>query len=203
MKILNVSEGKANYSQRNNEVRPLSSCNTTSLTMATSYIAALWDIFINSPIYKKYAEYQQPEDRLQKALLDWGLNPENHYDLMKGYNRFMGKDIDFFSVMVPFRELVDELLSGKPWVGSGTFPGFPNPVKSPLGHIICIVGLVYEDDPYSPTGIIVDDPYGDTMNNWQGSGNDVTIPWDLFVKWMKPLDEKTGATFWAHRLKTA
>ena len=203
MKILNVSEGKANYSQRNNEVRPLSSCNTTSLTMATSYIAALWDIFINSPIYKKYAEYQQPEDRLQKALLDWGLNPENHYDLMKGYNRFMGKDIDFFSVMVPFRELVDELLSGKPWVGSGTFPGFPNPVKSPLGHIICIVGLAYEDDPYSPAGVIVDDPYGDTMNNWQGSGNDVTIPWDLFVKWMKPLDEKTGATFWAHRLKTA
>ena len=203
MKIHNVSAGKDNYSQRNNKVRPFSSCNTTSLAMATSYIAALWDIYINSSTYKKYPQFEQPEDRLHQALLDWGLNPENHYDLMKGYNRFMEKEIDFFSPSVPFRELVDELLSGKPWVGSGTFPGFPNPVKTPLGHIVCVVGLAYESDPYTPSSIIIDDPYGNTMNNWQGSGNDVTIPWDLFAKWMKPLEEKTGSVFWAHRLKTA
>ena len=203
MEIHNISAGKDNYSQRNNKVRPLSSCNTTSLAMGTSYIPSLWNIYINSPTYKKYPQFEQPEDRLQQALLDWGLNPENHYDLMKGYNRFMEKEIDVFSTSALFSELVDDLLSGKPWVGSGTFPGFPNPVKTPLGHIVCVVGLAYESDPYKPSSIIIDDPYGDTMNNWQGSGNDVAIPWDLFVKWMKPLEEKTGRIFWAHRLKTA
>jgi hypothetical protein len=203
MKILNISEGKDNFSQRNNEVKPFSSCNTTSLTMATSYIDQLWEIFINSPTYKKYSQFSQPEDRLQQALLDWGLEPTNHYDLQKGYNRFMEKEIDNFSVAAPFRALVDELLAGKPWVGSGTFPGFPNLENKPLGHIICIVGLHYESDPYAPAGVIVDDPYGDTMNNWKGSGNDVIIPWDLFVKWMKPLEDLKGDIFWAHRLKTA
>jgi hypothetical protein len=45
--------------------------------------------------------------------------------------------------------------------------------------------------------MIIDDPYGDTMNNWQGSGNDVKVPIDLFVNWMKP--PKDPAVFWAHR----
>jgi hypothetical protein len=47
--------------------------------------------------------------------------------------------------------------------------------------------------------MIIDDPYGDTMNNWKGGGNDIKIPWDLFVKWMKPVGEPS--IFWAHRFK--
>ena len=47
---IDVSEGKVNFSQRNNEVNPLVFCNTTSLTMATSYIPALWKMFLNEPI---------------------------------------------------------------------------------------------------------------------------------------------------------
>jgi hypothetical protein len=87
-------------------------------------------------------------------------------------------------------------LEGRPWVGSGTFPGFPKEEKKPLGHIVCVVGMVYETDPYSPTAMIIDDPYGDTMNNWQGFGNDIKIPFDLFINWMKPL--KDPDKFWAH-----
>jgi hypothetical protein len=199
MRIHNVSAGKDNFSQRNNEVRPFSSCNTTSMTMATSYINSLWDIFTNSRSYRRYNSYKQPEDRLQQALLDWGLEPTNHYDLMNGYNRFMEKDIDFFSVSASKKDLIDNLLSGKPWVGSGTFTGFPDPEKEPIGHIVCVTGIVYDDDPYTPAAMIVDDPYGDTMNNWKGSGNDIQIPWDLFVQWMKP--PKDPDVFWAHRFK--
>jgi hypothetical protein len=195
----NVSEGKANFSQRNNKVRPLSSCNTTSLTMATFYIDPLRDMFLKSPCYSKYNQFDQPEDRLQQFLLDRGLEPTNHYDLMKGYNLFMGKEVDAFSVSVPFRELIDELLAGRPWVGSGTFPGHPKPIQKPLGHIVCVVGMVYESDPYSPAEMIIDDPYGNTMENWTGSGNDIKIPWGLFVNWMKPV--KNPDVFWAHRLK--
>jgi hypothetical protein len=199
MNEVNVSNGKINFSQRNNELHPFESCNTTSLTMATSYIPRLWDIFTQSPYYKKYEKLAQPEDRLHKFMLDNGLIYTNHYDLMRGYNLFMGKDIDFFSVSASFKDLVDDLLSGKPWVGSGTFPGYPQRKKEPLGHIICVVGLVYENDPYFPAQMIIDDPYGNTMNDWQGSGNDIKIPWDLFVEWMKPV--KDDKTFWAHRFK--
>jgi hypothetical protein len=167
--------------------------------MATSYIEKLWAVFIKSPYYLKYKQYEQPEDRLQQALLDWGLDPTNHYDLMNGYNKFMGAEIDRFSTTVLFNNLIDDLLSGLPWVGSGTFPGYPKPAAKPLGHIVCIVGMVYEDDPHTPSAMIIDDPYGDTMNNWQGSGNDIQIPFDLFAAWMKPL--KDPAVFWAHRFK--
>jgi hypothetical protein len=199
MKEINISKGLMNYSQRNNEVRPFSSCNTTSLTMATSYIDSLWSLFINSPVYQKYKRFEQAEDRLQQALLDWGLEPTNHYDLMKGYNRFIGKEIDLFSVSVSLKDLIDDLIAGKPWVGSGTFPGFPAKEKKALGHIVCVVGVVYEDDPYQPAAMIIDDPYGDTMNNWKGSGNDIKIPWNYFVAWMKPVND--GGLFWAHRFK--
>jgi hypothetical protein len=202
--ILNVSKGKENYSQRNNKVRPFSSCNTTSMTMATSYIDCLWLMFINSGYYLKYKQFEQPEDRLQQALLDWNLEPTNHYDLMKGYNRFIGKDVDSFSVSVPIKDLINDLLADKPWVASGTFPGYPEinintktNKPNPLGHIVCVAGLVYENNPYSPSAVIIDDPYGNTMDNWKGSGNDIEIPWDLFVDWMKPV--KDPSIFWAHR----
>jgi hypothetical protein len=203
MIVHNISKGKDNYSQRNNKVRPFSSCNTTSLTMATSYIDGLWSMFINSPYFLKYKYFEQPEDRLQQALLDWGLEPTNHYQLMEGYNRFIGLEIDSFSLSAPFRDLIGLILEGRPWVGSGDFPGYPKinidsktGKPKPLGHIVCIVGMVYETDPYSPSAMIIDDPYGDTMNNWQGSGNDEKIPIDLFVNWMKPL--KVPNKFWAH-----
>jgi hypothetical protein len=204
--IHNISKGKENFSQRNNKVRPYSSCNTTSMTMASSYIGFLWDLFLNSPYFSRYKQFEQPEDRLQQALLDWGLDPTNHYDLMRGYNKFMCKepDVDFFSVSASKNDLIDDLLSGKPWVGSGTFPGYPeinvdpktNKPK-PLGHIVCVVGFVCENDPYSPSAIIIDDPYGNTMDNWKGSGNDIQIPWNLFVNWMKPPGDPN--VFWAHR----
>jgi hypothetical protein len=167
--------------------------------MATSYMPELWARFINSCHFLKYKNFPQPEDRLQQALLDWKLEPTNHYQLMEGYNRFMGSAVDSFSVSAAFEFLIDELLAGRPWVGSGTFPGWPEPEKKPLGHIVCIVGMVYETDPHSPAGIIVDDPYGDTMNNWKGNGNDIVIPFDKFAAWMKPCGDPN--IFWAHCFK--
>jgi hypothetical protein len=195
--IINVSEWKPNYSQRNNLVRPLSSCNTTSMVMATSYMDKLWSIYLQSPYYAKYKQFEQPEDKLQQAMLDWGLDPTVHADLMAGYNKFMGRPIDRFSTLCKFSDLAADLISGKPWVGSGTFLGHPVLGAKPLGHIVCVVGLVYEVDPLFPQEVIIDDPYGDTLHNWKGSGNDVHIPWDLFVAWMKPVGNPD--IFWAHR----
>ncbi len=169
------------------------------MTMAASYMPELWERFSKSSINKKYETLKQPEDRLHFFIKEQGLNPENHYDLMKGFNLFVEKEVDYFSTDVSLISLIEELLAGRPWVGSGTFPGFPILAKNPLGHIVCVVGMVYEDDPYKPAEMIIDDPYGNTMNNWQGAGNDIKIPWDLFVNWMKPV--KDANVFWAHRFK--
>jgi len=200
MKTFNVSEGLPNYSQRNNQIRPLSTCNTTSYTMATSYIPELWERFQNSEDFRRFSNFPQAEDRLTAALDGWKLNVTVHNDLMNGYNRFMGGRYARFSTANRWTDLVSDMIDRNlPWVGSGTFPGYPNPLKSPLGHIIAVVGLRYESDPTRPEGVIVDDPYGNTMDGWRGSGNDVVIPWELFVKWMKPLENSDGSLFWAHR----
>jgi len=38
---INVSKGKINFSQRNNKIMPLISCNVTSMVMGLSYLG--WD----------------------------------------------------------------------------------------------------------------------------------------------------------------
>ena len=42
----------------------------------------------------------------------------------------------------------------------------------------------------------IDDPYGNTLNDWQGSGNDIFLPWDYVVKNIKPLN--SSSIKWAH-----
>ena len=210
-KINNVSNGLENFSQRNNEVKPLESCNTTSYTMATSYIDKLWEIFKNSKIYKKYSiKYKQEEDCLQKYALDIGLNPTVHADLCKAYNNFMNggtekelgseyKTYAIFRDNVPIISILNEIECGRPVVLSGTFPGFPTAKKTPLGHIVTLVGDAWNpssDINNHPDYLIIDDPYGNTVNDWKGSGNDVFITWAQFIEWFKPVGGETVK--WAH-----
>lgn len=57
--VINVSEGFANYSQRNNVVIPNSSCGPTNMIQALEYSGWQWDNDI-------YPELKQPEDKLTK-----------------------------------------------------------------------------------------------------------------------------------------
>jgi hypothetical protein len=196
MNKVNVSKGQVNFSQRNNEVRPLESCNTTSYTMAMSYIPELWEMFKDSPVNKKYAKrFPQEEDRLQQFLLDIELDPTVHADLLKGVTHFMGRPVSTFSTALRRTEMIGELLKGKPVVLSGTFPGFPRAMDKPYGHIVVLVGAQFRNID-KPEYMIIDDPYGDTLQNWNGSGDDIAIPWDLFVQWFKPVGNPD--IFWAH-----
>ena len=45
-------------------------------------------------------------------------------------------------------------------------------------------------------GIKIDDPYGNTLKDWEGSGNDIWLKWDYVVKNIKPLNSDTIK--WAH-----
>jgi hypothetical protein len=52
----------------------------------------------------------------------------------------------------------------------------------------------------NPDFYIIDDPYGNTLNDWKGSGNDIRLDAETFYNWMKP--EKDHGVKWGHFLKT-
>ena len=176
--IINISNGKVNYSQRNNLIKPLESCNVTSMAMALSYLGYAFP----------KGRYDQPEDNLRDYIESKGMNPTVHAELSKGTNEWMGRKVTDFRVDIPIPTIIENIKMGKPVVLSGTFPGYPTKKASPLGHIVTLVGFEWAGDKPEgkPIAAIVDDPYGNTMNNWQGSGNDIKISWELFVEWMKP-----------------
>jgi len=199
---INVSGGKDHFSQRNNEIDPHNACQVTSMVMAASYIPRLWEAFERSPYFGQYSSFPQPEDRFHQAMLDWRMDPTVHGNLMAGFNKWVGFSADFFSTTVPLSQLIDDLRKGLPVVMSGTFPGYPEPLKIPYGHVVCLVGAEWENenDVYDPPSHwIINDPYGDTMNNWKGSGSGVAIPHALFNEWMKVCGDM--GMKWAHRFK--
>ena len=176
------------------QIKPLVSCNVTSMAMALSYL---------DYAFPKGA-YSQPEDNLRDFIEGRGGNPENHAQLSKGVNDWMGRKVTEFSTGVSLDVIIENIKSGKPVVLSGTFPGYPTKRSAPLGHIVTLVGFEWDGDAPkgNPTAAIIDDPYGDTMNNWQNSGNDIKIPWSLFIDWMKPCGDvsvKWGHLFFAQQ----
>jgi len=190
--IVNVSQGKENYSQRNNAIKPLESCNVTSMVMALSYLDYTFP----------KGRYDQPEDNLREYLESKNMNPEVHAPLSKGTNDWMGRIVTKFSMDVPIPTIIENIQMGRPVVMSGTFPGYPAKRPKPLGHIVTLVGFEWEGDKPKgkPIAAIIDDPYGDTLNNWQGNGNDIKIAWDLFIDWMKPCGN--SAVKWGHLFYT-
>jgi hypothetical protein len=186
--ILNISEGKTNYSQRNNLIKPYESCNVTSMVMALGYLGYSFP----------KGEYDQPEDNLRKFIESNGKNPEAHYELSEYTNKWMGRKVTDFSTSRKISEILKELLSGRPVVISGTFPGYPTRKQKPLGHIVCLVGAEWPGKDWigPPDSMIWDDPYGNTLADWKGSGNDIKIDYQMFINWIKP----TGNTSikWGH-----
>jgi hypothetical protein len=184
--VINLAKGKDYYQQRNNELRPGASCNSTSMVQALSIMGLAFP----------KSEYKQPEDALTAYIIAQGGNPEIHADLSRFTNQWMSKDVTKFSTALPVDSILLEIKNGRPVVLSGTFPGHPTPMKSHYGHIVTLVG--YEE---SKKGIIIDDPYGNTIDNWKGSGREVFLSWEQFVSWFKPCGN--ASVKWGHTFKAA
>jgi hypothetical protein len=191
---INVSKGKLNFSQRNNKIMPFSTCQVTSMVMGLSYIG--WEF--------PKGKYEQPEDNLKAYFMEQEKNPEIHDDLAEYTNRWLGKIAVSFSTKRMMSQIVNEIVEGRPVVMSGQFPGFPTRRIKPLGHIVCLVGCEWQpanakNPVANPDFFIIDDPYGDTLNDWKGSGNDIRLDAGTFFNWMKP--EKDQGVKWGHFLK--
>lgn len=95
-----------------------------------------------------------------------------------------------------------------PIIVSGAFPYASNPNKK-LNHIVVCTGVVYDEkefDAYqkcstpagylTPKMIKIDDPYGNVLKDWQGTGNDCYLTWRYCIDNLKPL--KSTSLKWAH-----
>ena len=187
--IINVSKGKLNYSQRNNERDPHNTCNVTSMVMALDYLG-----FDLPP-----GPYDQPEDNLHMLMINKKLRPWMHAELSQAVNLWMENTVTTFSTARSIPLIFDQLKDDRPVVLSGIFPGFPKELAKPLGHIVALVGAEWDEGVENPMSIIIDDPYGNTLNNWQGSGNDIVLSWAQFIEWFK--DCGSTQTKWGHFFK--
>jgi hypothetical protein len=133
-----------------------------------------------------------------------GRNPEIHADLAEYTNRWLGKAAVSFSIKRTVSQIINEIVDGRPVIMSGQFPGSPTRRSQPMGHIVCLVGCEWQpanaENPVASSDFfIIDDPYGDTLNDWKGSGNDIRLAAGTFYSWMKP--EKDQGVKWGHFLK--
>jgi hypothetical protein len=168
------------YSRRNNGIDPLISCRVTAMIQALD---------MRGRTFPK-GKHEQPEDNLRAFLKSNKLNPEARYEFSKGVNEWTGKKVTVFSTEVSVSVLKKEIREGRPAVLSGAFPGYPTERPKPLGRIVTTAG-------YGEEGvIIIIDPYGDTLNDWKGSGKKVLLDWNQFNNWIKPAGNHRYK--WAH-----
>jgi hypothetical protein len=169
------------YSQRNNEIDPLISCQVTAMVQALDLIGV---------VFPPLEKFKQPEDALRNFIKRQSGNPEVHNTLSKYTNMWVGRHITGFSMETKLSDIKSDIDNGLPVVLSGSFPGYPTPRKQPLGHIVTMIG-------YGEEGVVIIDPYGNTLDDWKGSGRWVILSWERFQYWIKPCavtDKK-----WAHR----
>jgi hypothetical protein len=111
-----------------------------------------------------------------------------------------------FSETVQVSNIIYQVVEkGLPVVVSGNFPKSSGSNET-IGHIVVVVGAIYQKDELlkdtfikpNPKAIIIDDPWGNFMDGYEKNttGNDVICPWDLFLKYLKPVN--TIDTKWAY-----
>ncbi len=189
--LINV-EKKDYYTQRNNEIDPLVSCNVTSMIQAAD-IMGFSKTFPTNPLYT------QPEDALRDLIEGAKEDPTVHSTLSFFTNQFLGGDFTRFSSHLRVRDIFQEIRDSRPVVLSGNFPYINSKNKKiVLGHINTLIG--YETDKKGELfKVTILDPFGDPHNNFHGSGYHIELTVDQFYRFYKPVNFKEHK--WAHLWK--
>jgi len=203
MKIVNNSDGKPYYSQRNNELSPNSSCNVTS--MVSGLVSAGWTL--------PTGKFKQPEDNLLDFIRSspivqkrWDVidpqhkTPPNqlHELLCLGTNLWIehlgGPKIELLWCLYP-ADVVKIIDKGGAVVMSGRFQD----VKyGELGHIVAVVGY-QATEAGELTHFILDDPWGDYTTMYQvQQGDDVFMP---IADWLSMMREQKSPYKFGHVVK--
>ena len=82
--------------------------------------------------------------------------------------------------------IIKRLKNGESLVVSGVFEG--------LNHIVCVVGLQYEEGTDKVLNFLIDDPWHKTLHyKSKKTGDDSCITYDEFLKCVKPVNNKEKA----------
>jgi hypothetical protein len=204
MKTVNNSAGKPYFTQRNNKIKPGSSCNVTSMIIALS--AAGW------PVESLGDNGEQPEDALMRfintdaaTLNRWkqldpgGRTPPNewHEVLALGTNRLLrshgidSSPVTFRADVTP-KTIIDAVNAGGAVVVSGRFP---QKGTAPIDHVVAVVG--YREEAQDLISFIIDDPWGDYHTGYANhNGNDIILSLDDFDALIKP--QGRACKKWGH-----
>jgi hypothetical protein len=219
--FLNLSKDKKYLTQRDNIIKPFSTCNTTSVIMALQY---------SGVILPPKKELDQYEDLLTDFLLkdsrvdafykktdlknysEWKDNPNgkyvippNEYHVVLAYGTNLWLDslapIIKFTTQSSIQEIAFNLIKKRVCVVSGVWSG--------LRHIVCVVGLKSfqenlefinrqsDIDLSKIQSFIIDDPFGDYKSFYKNTnGNDIEVPINEFINNTRDLGKTTNK--WAH-----
>jgi hypothetical protein len=181
MKIINNSDGKPWYTQRNNQLSPGSSCNVTS--MVSGLASAGWPF--------PAGKFNQEEDNLLDFIRSnaqvqrrWDVidpqhkTPPNqiHELLCLGTNLWiasMGGQPIVLRWDLRLPDVVRAIDDGGTVVMSGRFQDYRS---GEIGHIVTVVGY-QATDAGETTHVILDDPWGDYETLYKVQrGDDVFMP---------------------------
>ena len=181
MKIVNNSDGKPWYTQRNNELSPGSACNVTS--MVSGLVSAGWLL--------PQGKFKQDEDNLLDFIRSspqvqrrWDVidprhkNPPNqiHELLCLGTNLWiapLGGPPIVLRWDLRLADIVKAIDQGGAVVMSGRFQDHRS---GEIGHIVPVVGY-QADDAEKITHVILDDPWGDYETLYKVQrGDDIFMP---------------------------
>lgn len=216
--IVNNSKGFVNHTQRNNELFPFSTCNTTSYGMFIKYNNLL------KILKKLYPELEETDVQLDDFLTNFMTKDQrvidfaakNGYDewncplnqihacLEFGIDLLFGRDIVDFKTNMPVDEIISRLTRGESMVVNGRFPcKFKDGIIRTIGHVVCLVG--YEGignivKTYTDVkNFIIDDPYGNLYTAYTDTrGNDIKVSRDDFTTMFKKLN--SDKVKWVHHL---
>ena len=128
------------FSQRDNAHRPASTCNVTAIAMVMYY----------------YGVRPQGSKQLEDELYEWcvrryGANSQTDNTVLVRMSQAYGFEASF-STTRTWGQIRSQLMQGRPVVVGGYF--------THAGHIVCLVG-------YTPSGYIVNDPYGNALTGYR------------------------------------
>lgn len=159
------------FSQRDNTFRPETTCNVTSIAMVLAYYGV---------------KPKNPNEQLEDELFRWvranyGAGSETKHDVLVKLVTAYGFR-DSYATNRNWEQVKAELNNQRPVVVGGYF--------THSGHIVCIIG-------YTPSGYIVNDPYGNALTGYRDrNGKRVFYDNDYMERMCDP--EPGSGHIWAH-----
>ena len=222
--LFTCDENKINYSQKNNKYYKKinnavaysnTMCNVTSMIMALDYAGfkfpdlgkweqpedAFMDFMLNSKEVDKMYEKDYPTmyKDYKAGKKDCYFPNEIHSLLSYATNLWLQDVVTKFTTKGRIKKLLwDNLVQNSlPLVVSGSFP-MSNGKR--FNHIVTITGVKYDSlkngEESTPIQIKIDDPNGNPLKDWTGSGNDIMLDWQFCVENLKPLNSENEK--WVH-----